>query len=553
MSPPIDGKRRPERRVPRGMDLLHSPRLNKGMAFSEEERDALNLRGLLPPRVVTQRDQEARVMENFRSKTSDIEKYIFLISLQDRNERLFYRTVMNHIEEMMPIIYTPEVGNACRNYAHIWRRPQGMFISANDRGRVERILRNWPEDDVRIIVVTDGERILGLGDLGANGMGISVGKLSLYTVCGGVDPALSLPVTLDVGTENESLLADPLYIGLKQHRVRGQAYDDLVDEFINAVQRVFPDAIVQFEDFGNHNAFHLLHKYRNKVCSFNDDIQGTAAVAVAGMLSALRITESDLKDQRVLFLGAGEAAIGVANLLVSSMVNAGLSESEARRRIWLIDSKGLVTEGRDRLQEHKQPYAHPHEAIDDLQTAVEALKPTALIGLSGQPQTFTQPVIEAMAKFNLRPIIFALSNPTSKAECTAEQAYRWTRGTAVFASGSPFAPVHYEGRTFVPGQGNNAYIFPGLGLGVIASAARRITDNMFYTAARTLAMHVSQEQLDKGCIYPPLTDIRRVSFAIAMAVAKVAYDEGLARESRPEDLAAHIQAQVYNPDYEALA
>jgi len=535
------------------MDLLHSPRLNKGMAFSEEERDALNLRGLLPPRVVTQREQETRVMENFRGKTSDIEKYIFLISLQDRNERLFYRTVMNHIEEMMPIIYTPEVGNACRNYAHIWRRPQGMFISANDRGRVEHILRNWPEDDVRIIVVTDGERILGLGDLGANGMGISVGKLSLYTVCGGVDPALSLPVTLDVGTENESLLADPLYIGLRQRRVRGQDYDDLVDEFIHAVQTVYPDAIVQFEDFGNQNAFHILRKYRDKVCSFNDDIQGTAAVAVAGMFSALRITGRDLSDQRVLFLGAGEAAIGVANLLVSSMMNAGLSELEARRRIWLIDSKGLVTEGRDRLQEHKQPYAHPHEAIDDLQTAVEAIKPTALIGLSGQPQTFTQPVIETMATCNRRPIIFALSNPTSKAECTAEQAYRWTQGRGIFASGSPFAPVNYEGRTLVPGQGNNAYIFPGLGLGVIASAARRITDSMFYAAARTLAEHVSREQLDKGCIYPPLTDIRRVSFAIAMAVAKVAYDEGLAQEPRPEDLAAHIQAHVYDPDYEALA
>ena len=553
MSPRSNVNRRPERRIPRGMDLLHSPRLNKGTAFSEEERDALNLRGLLPAQIFTMESQVARVMENFRGKTSDIEKYIFLISLQDRNERLFYRTVMNHIEEMMPIIYTPEVGAACRNYAHIWRRPQGMFISANDRGRVERILRNWPEDDVRIIVVTDGERILGLGDLGANGMGISVGKLSLYTVCGGIDPALSLPVTLDVGTENESLLADPLYIGLKQRRVRGQDYDDLVDEFINAVQTVYPDAIVQFEDFGNQNAFHLLHKYRDKVCSFNDDIQGTAAVAVAGMFSALRITESDLRDQRILFLGAGEAAIGVANLLVSSMVNAGMSELEARRRIWLMDSKGLVTQGRERLQEHKLPYAHPHEAVHDLQTAVETLKPTALIGLSGQPQTFTQSVIEAMAKCNRRPIIFALSNPTSKAECTAEQAYRWTQGTAVFASGSPFTPVHYEGRTFVPGQGNNAYIFPGLGLGVIASRARRITGNMFYTAARTLAGHVRQEQLDKGCIYPPLTDIRRVSSAIALAVAQVAYDEGLAQEPKPDDLASHIQAQVYNPDYEALA
>ena len=548
-----DGSRKLDRRVPRGMELLHSPRFNKGTAFGERERDALNLRGLLPPRIFTQEEQEARVMENYRGKVSDIEKYIFLIALQDRNERLFYRTVMNHIEEMMPIIYTPEVGNACRHYAHIWRRPQGMFISANDRGSVERILRNWPEDDVRIIVVTDGERILGLGDLGANGMGISVGKLALYTVCAGVDPSLSLPVTLDVGTENESLLEDPLYIGLRQHRTRGRDYDDLLDEFMGAVQKVFPNAVVQFEDFGNHNAFRLLHEYRNKRRCFNDDIQGTAAVAVAGILSALRITGSDLKDQQVLFLGAGEAAIGIANLLVSSMVQAGLSESAARRRVWLIDSQGLVVESREGLREHKRPYAHPHEAVRQLHAAVETLKPTALIGVSGQPQAFTQPVIETMAKLNRRPILFALSNPTSKAECTAEQAYVWTQGRAIFASGSPFPPVECGGKTFIPGQGNNAYIFPGLGLGLIASGAERVTDSMFSTAARVLANQVTQESLDTGSIYPPLTDIRRVSFAIALAVAQVAYDEGLAREPRPEDLATHIQAYVYNPDYESLA
>jgi len=535
------------------MDLLHTARLNKGTAFSEQERDSLNLRGLLPPRVFTQEDQEARVMENYGRKTSDIEKYIFLVALQDRNERLFYRTVMNHIEEMMPIIYTPEVGNACRNYAHIWRQPQGMFLSMNERGKVKTILRNWPEDDIRIIVVTDGERILGLGDLGANGMGISVGKLSLYTVCAGVDPALSLPVALDVGTENDTLLDDPLYIGLKQRRERGHDYDDLVDEFVNAVQEVFPDAIIQFEDFGNRNAFRLLRTYRNKVCCFNDDIQGTAAVAVAGTFSALRITESDLKDQRALFLGAGEAAIGIADLLASSMAQDGMPEAEARRRIWLIDSKGLVVESREGLQEHKLPYAHPQEPVGDLLAAVQSLKPTALIGVSGQPQTFTQPVLEAMAELNERPVVFALSNPTSQAECTAEQAYQWTQGRAIFASGSPFSPVEYDGRTFVPGQGNNAYIFPGLGLGVIASGAARITDTMFSAAARTLADHVTQESLDQGCIYPPLTDIRRVSSAIALAVARVAYREGLAHVPEPDDLEGHIQAHVYDPDYETLA
>lgn len=552
MSLRSDGSRKRDKRIPRGMDLLHTPRLNKGTAFSENERDALGLRGLLPPRVFTQAAQETRVMENFRSKTSDIEKYIFLVALQDRNERLFYRTVMDHIEEMMPIVYTPEVGDACRNYAHIWRRPQGMFISANDHGRIERILRNWPENNVRIVVVTDGERILGLGDLGANGMGISVGKLSLYTVCAGVDPALSLPVTLDVGTENERFLKDPLYIGLKQHRVRGRDYDNLLDEFMHAVQKVFPGAVVQFEDFGNRNAFRLLRKYRDKVCCFNDDIQGTAAVALAGMLSALRIAKSDLKDQQVLFLGAGEAAIGIANLLASSMEQAGLSEPAARRRIWLIDSKGLVVQGRQGLQEHKLPYAHPHEAVSDLRTAVETLKPTALIGVSAQPQAFTQPIIEAMANLNPRPIIFPLSNPTSKAECTAEQAYEWTQGKAIFASGSPFPPVQCGGRTFIPGQGNNAYIFPGLGLGLIASRAQRVPDTMFSAAAGALASHVTQESLDRGSIYPPLTDIRRVSFAIALAVASAAYDEGLGQEPRPENLADHIQAHVYNPDYETL-
>jgi len=546
-----DGSRRKSRRIPKGMDLLHTPRLNKGTAFSEKERDDFHLRGLLPARILTPEIQEARVIENFRGKASDIEKYIFLVALQDRNERLFYRTVINHVEEMMPIIYTPEVGDACRNYAHIWRRPQGMFISANDRGRVESILRNWPEEDVRIIVVTDGERILGLGDLGANGMGISVGKLSLYTVCAGVNPTLSLPVTLDVGTDNESLLEDPFYIGLTQHRVRGQDYDDLVDEFIDAVHKVFPDAIVQFEDFGNRNAFRLLHKYRDKICCFNDDIQGTAAVAVAGLLSAARIAESDLTDQRVLFLGAGEAAIGIANLLVSVMMEAGLSEPEARRRIWLIDSRGLVVEGREGLQEQKLPYTQPHDAVSDVRTVIETVKPAALIGVSGQAQAFTQPIIEAMTSCNKRPIVFALSNPTSKAECTAEQAYQWTQGAAIFASGSPFPPVRYGGRTLVPGQGNNAYIFPGLGLGLIASRAERVTDAMFLAAARTVADCVTQESLDRGCIYPPLTDIRRVSFAIAVEVARVAYDTGLARTPRPESLGECIQAHVYNPEYEA--
>lgn len=546
----MNGSRKEDRRFPRGMDLLHSSRFNKGTAFSEEERDEHGLRGLLPPHVFSRDSQEARVMESYHRKTTDIEKYIFLISLQDRDERLFYRVATKHIEMMMPIIYTPEVGNACRNYAHIYRQPQGMYLTANDRGRMTSILRNWPEKDVRIIVVTDGERILGLGDLGANGMGISVGKLALYTICAGVDPALSLPITLDVGTENKELLDDPLYIGLRQPRLRGEVYDELVSEFVDAVNEVFPRAIIQFEDFGNQNAFRLLNHYRKLTCSFNDDIQGTAAVAAAGMFSAGRITGQALNDQRVLFLGAGEAAIGIADLLVDSMMHNGLPEAEARSRMWLVDSKGLVVKSRENLQEHKLPYAHDHEPIRNLDAAVKALKPTALIGVSGQPQTFTQPIIQMMAEYNEHPVVFALSNPTSMAECTAEQAYQWTQGRALFASGSPFDPVTLNGKRFVPGQCNNAYIFPGVGLGLIACGASRVSDRMFWAAAITLAKQVTQKSLDKGCLYPPLTEIRAVSFEIALAVAKLAYEEGVAQIPEPQDLAAHIRACVYDPEQE---
>ena len=532
-----------------GVELLHDPVQNKGTAFTEEERDALGLRGLLPPHIHTMEEQVTRVLENFHREPTDLEKYIQMIGLQDRNETLFYRVVLDHIEEMMPIIYTPTVGQGCQEYGHIFRRPRGLYISGDDRGRVAQVLRNWPNPDVRVIVVTDGERILGLGDLGAFGMGIPVGKLSLYTACAGVHPLLCMPVMLDVGTDNERLLNDLLYTGIRQRRLRGEAYDDLVDEFMTAAQEVFPDVLIQFEDFANVNAFRLLHKYRDQACTFNDDIQGTGAVALAGLYSALRIRGGKLSEQKVLFLGAGEAAIGIANLIVAAMVGEGLSEEEARERCWLIDSGGLVVKSRAGLAPHKLPFAHDRAPLADLLAAVEALHPTAIIGVSGQHGAFTQHALEAMARLNDRPIVFALSNPTSKAECTAEQAYTWTEGRAIFASGSPFAPVTLAGKTYTPGQGNNAYIFPGVGLGAIACGARLVTDEMFFAAAHALAHQVSESDLEQGLIYPPLTDIREVSAAIAAAVAEVAYQRNLATQPRPADLLAYIEAQMYVPRY----
>ena len=535
--------------MPTGVALLREPSLNKGTAFTEEERKVLRLRGLLPPHVHSLETQVMRVMEQFWTKPTDTEKYIHLMSLQDRNETLFYRVIIDKIEEMMPIIYTPTVGQACQQYGHILRRARGTFVSANDRGRVIDVLRNWPNKDVRIIVVTDGERILGLGDLGANGMGIPVGKLTLYTACAGIHPSLCLPVTLDIGTNNEELLNDPLYIGTRQHRLHGEAYDYLVEEFVMAVQELYPRALIQFEDFANHNAFRLLKKYKSQVCTFNDDIQGTGAVGLAGLYSALRITGGKLVDQKILFLGAGEAGIGFADMITSAMVADGLSKKEARERCWFIDSKGLVVKSRSDLAKYKLHYAHDHEHILDLLSAVNTLRPTAIVGASGQPKTFTQPVLEAMASYNERPIIFAMSNPTSKAECTAEEAYTWTEGRAIFSSGSPFAPVTLDGKTYVPGQGNNAYIFPGVGLGIIACEAKFVTDEMFFTAAKNLAGEVSTTDLEQGRIYPPLTRIRDVSAVIATAVAETAYNQGLARKPRPDNLSAYIKSQMYQPEY----
>ena len=447
----------------KGVDWLHNPIFNKGTAFTDAERDVLGLRGLLPPHIHTMEEQVMRVMANFRSKPSDLERYVQMVSLQDRNETLFYRVVTEHLEEMLPIIYTPTVGKACQEYGYIFRRSRGFYISSEDRGRIAQILRNWPVPNVRVIVVTDGERILGLGDLGAYGMGIPVGKLSLYTACAGINPIQCLPITIDVGTENETLLKDPLYTGLRQKRLRGAEYDSLIEEFVTAVEAVFPGVLIQFEDFGNHNAFRLLEQYRNRTCTFNDDIQGTGAVALAGVLSSLRLSGGKLADQRVLFFGAGEAGLGIADQIAAVLESEGLPLAEARKRCWFVDSKGLIVAGRDHLTANKLPYAHAHAPCADLLSAVKAIKPTMLIGVSGQGRTFTKEIIQTLAKHNKRPLVFALSNPTSKAECTAEEAYTWTDGRAIFASGSPFDPVTLAGRKHVPGQGNNVYIFPVLG------------------------------------------------------------------------------------------
>jgi len=533
----------------RGVKILHDPVRNKGTAYTEAEREYLKLRGLLPPRIHSPAEQELRVLGNVREKPTDLERYLYLVALQDRNETLFYRVVMNNIEEMMPIIYTPTVGQACQEFQHIYRSPRGFYVSLQDRGNIKEIMQNWPHKETRIMVVTDGERILGLGDLGADGMGIPIGKLALYTACSGIHPTHCMPVMLDVGTNNEKLLNDPLYNGLERRRERGEQYDGLVEEFIDAANEVFPGVLIQFEDFGNNNAFRFLDMYRNRACVFNDDIQGTGAVALSGLIASMRMTGGKLEDQKVLFLGAGEAGIGIADSFVAALAEMGIAPEEGRKHCWFVDSKGLLVEGRDNMVEHKLPYAHPHPFIADYLEAVKTLKPTAILGLSGQPGTFTKDVIEAMAEINERPIIFALSNPTSMAECTAEQAYGWSNGRAIFASGSPFDPVKLGNQTFVPGQGNNAYIFPGVGLGVIVSRARTVTNDMFLAAAHSLANQVADSDLERGRIYPSLNKIRQVSALIARDVAKIAYDEGLTDQEEPDDILADIHDYMYQPVY----
>lgn len=539
--------------VASGYTLLRDPHHNKGLAFTEKERDAHYLRGLLPPATISQQLQEKKLMNTIRQYQLPIQKYTAMMELEERNERLFYKLLIDHVEELLPVVYTPTVGEACQKYGSIFKRPQGLYISLKEKGKVLDVLKNWPQKSIQVIVVTDGERILGLGDLGCQGMGIPVGKLSLYTALGGVRPSACLPVTIDVGTNNEKLLKDEFYIGLRQKRATGQEYSELLHEFMTAVKQNYGEKVlIQFEDFANHNAFDLLAKYGTTHLVFNDDIQGTAAVVLAGLISALKLLGGALADHTFLFLGAGEAGTGIAELIALEMSRRSKTPlEETRKKIWLTDSKGLIVSSRkESLQHFKKPWAHEHEPVIGLLEVVKAIKPTVLIGTSGVGKTFTKEVIEAMAAINEKPLILALSNPTSQSECTAEEAYTWTKGKAIFASGSPFDPVEYEGKVFVPGQSNNAYIFPGLGLGLVISGAIRVHDDMLLAAAEALAGQIKEEYLAKGLIYPPLSNIRKISVQIAANVAAKAYELGLAtRLPRPENLVKHAESCMYSPAY----
>ncbi|MFW2373860.1 MAG: NAD-dependent malic enzyme [Gammaproteobacteria bacterium] len=533
---------------PTGFEVLNNPRLNKSSAFTQAEREQYKLMGLLPATVTNQQIQIQRVLENLNRKGNDIERYILLFALQGRNERLFYRLLMDHIDELMPIIYTPTVGLACQQFAHIFREPRGFYITANDRGRIHEILSNWPEHDVRMIVITDGQRILGLGDLGANGMGIPIGKLALYTAGAGIHPEQCLPVMLDVGTNNQALRDDPLYLGVKQNRLSGDAYHELVAEFVTTVQDIFPKALIQFEDFLTHNAYALLNTYRERVLCFNDDIQGTATMVLAGIYSAIRISGLPFTDLRIMFLGAGSAATGMADLILPALCRAGLSNDDALQRLWFVDEKGLLVKSRKDLAEHNLAYAHDHPGMSFVD-AIKSIKPHILIGATGVHGAFTEQAIRLMAEVNERPAIFALSNPSSHTECTAQQAYEWTDGRAIFASGSPSQVVNYKDRAFHPGQGNNAYVFPGVGLGAIACEASQIVDDMFLAAADALASMVKPEHLQLGSIFPPLNHLRAISLKIACAVAETAYAQNLAQKPRPRDLSKAIEELMYDPSY----
>ncbi len=533
----------------RGERILHDPRLNKSTAFTEAEREQLGLVGLLPDGVETLELQLQRVALQLDAKTTDLERYIFLNQLLDYDETLFYALVMSDPARFLPLVYTPTVGEASLRFGHIMRRTRGMYISIRRRGRVRELLRNWPVKDVRFIVVTDGERVLGLGDLGANGMGIPIGKLALYTACGGVPPAVTLPVMLDCGTNNESILNDPLYLGVRQPRPTTAELDEFVDEFVTAVQEVFPGCCIQFEDWAGVDAVRLLARYRDRVCCFNDDIQGTAAVALAGVLGALRLTGGRLRDQRFLFLGAGSAATGIAGLLRQAIVAEGASDTEALSRMSMFDKHGLIESSRSDLLEFQKPYAHPQKRTTDFVAAIELIRPSAIIGVSTVAKAFNRAVIESMARINQRPIVFPFSNPTSHSECTAEEAYTWSGGRAVFASGSPFPPVRVGDKMFVPGQGNNVYIFPAIGMGVYATRATRVTDEMFIAAAQGVAERVTKADLEVGLIYPPQAELLETELHAAERVAEVVLRRGLAGIEPPRDLRSFIRAKAYRPSY----
>jgi malate dehydrogenase (oxaloacetate-decarboxylating)(NADP+) len=534
---------------PASYELLHNPRLNKGTAFTAAERREYGLEGLLPPAVMDIGLQVARRHAEIAALSDDLQKYLVLSDLQARNETLFYAVLMSDPATYMPLVYTPTVGEACQKFGHIFRQARGVYLPITARGRVKELLRNWPEQDVRFIVVTDGERILGLGDLGAGGMGIPLGKLALYTACAGVPPQYCLPIVLDVGTNNQNLLDDPLYLGLRQHRVRGDEYPAFIDEFVDAVQTLYSKCCLQWEDFANINAVPILARYRDKICTFNDDIQGTAGIALAGIFAALRITKQKITDQRFLFLGGGSAGTGIAELISQAMAREGMNIGEARQHNALFDINGLIVTSRTDLADFQKPFAQDRAPVSTFVEAVKALRPTAIIGVSTVPKLFTREVIEAMSEINERPIIFPYSNPTSRSECTAEEAYRWSDGRAIFASGSPFLPVEIAGRRFVPGQGNNVYIFPAMGMAVFGTEATRVTEEMFIVAAKAVAEQVTEENLSVGLIYPPQSHILDASLHVAERIATFIFDQGLARVKRPDDIGALVRARAYRPLY----
>jgi malate dehydrogenase (oxaloacetate-decarboxylating)(NADP+) len=533
----------------RGRDLLDSPAMNKGTAFSLDERVSLGLEGFLPPSVETIDLQHRRVLQQLGQKPTDLERYIYLIQLLDSNETLFYHVVMSNPAYFLPILYDPTVGEACLKFNHIYRRPRGMYISMRDKGKVRQVLSNWPQKDVRVICATTGGRILGLGDLGANGMGIPIGKLQLYTACAGVPPQGLLPALIDFGTNNRELLNDPLYLGLRQTRPDWDVLDPFVDEFVQSVQEQFPLCCIHFEDWRGVDAFHYLERYRDKVSCFNDDIQGTGSVTVVGLHNAMRISGQNLKDQRVLFLGAGSAGIGIAGMVASAMKLEGLSDSQARDRVWLFDINGLLESTRKDLLPEQKPYAHVHDPSHSLVESINSIGPTILIGVSTVGGAFNQAVIEAMSRNAERPIIFALSNPTEKAECTPEEAYKWSSGKALYAAGVQFPPVQYGGKTFLPGQANNFYIYPAVGFAIYATSAKRVTDEMFIEAAKATADQMTDEQLKMGMLFPAQSNVLETEVRTAISVAALVFDRNLARVDRPMDVASWMRAMIYKPQY----
>jgi len=545
-----------------GQLLLDNPLSNKGSAFSIDERRELGLIGLLPAHFSTIEEQLTRTYENYQRKQSDLGRYVFLTALQDRNETLFYRLLEEHITEMMPIVYTPTVGEGCRQYSHVFRRPRGLYISYPDRNEIPSLLANAPAERVEVIVVTDGERILGLGDLGVGGMGIPVGKLSLYTLCAGIHPSTTLPILLDVGTDNRDLLDDPLYLGWRHERVRGQEYNEFIDLFVDAIRQKFPRVLLQWEDFAKQNAAPLLKRYRDRLCTFNDDIQGTGAVTVAGLLAAMKLTRTTLGKQRIVILGAGSSAIGICDQIMATMLHAGYSEDEAKQSLWLVDSKGLVHKERYQLEASKRKYAQPIERIAKWQLSdpsnltlsevVKNVHPTVLIGTSAQPGAFSEDIIREMAAHVERPVVFPISNPTSKSEATPADLLEWTDGRALVATGSPFPPVNRAGRSIRIGQCNNAFIFPGLGLGVIASGAQRVTDGMFVVAARVLSECSPAMNDPDAPLYPPLEFVREISRKVALAVGVEAQRVGVARPTCFEELEHHVTNKMWNPRYVPL-